>query len=680
MEEITKIEVTIERATEIPIISSLSKTVSPYVLIKWKNNEPKRTGIAHTNQNPVYNQVFVLETDDPSDVVGFPLILEIFDHNKIGKDSLIGTCSIMLMTLYKFDQGTKINFKIPIFHQTRGYSGTISFSVSCIAGRSLMSVLPIRIGEHEKGLHYIPWGIIEETTSIAYKDDTNLSDDIQLAICQCLDKINMKTSALGGKIISGIFAHHMFIDGPKQYIIVRVVGTVLSDEEIDKVNEITITTSQDTDESFSVFCPVFSSRVFVIATTNQEEIENLFVAGWAQLRQDLRQQAIFYHCDLVHGYKEHFTIDGSTVIISALGTVCKSNTSYLSVVPQDIPQPSIFRPNSQEKIMIRATASIKRPQALALSDATAPFSFACTSAFDGSIQSERTTKMINKISAMYEEATKQISDFLDTTKYDSLFDLDIGITIKGQVIFLWITGTATCLKEITDALLIHSAEKPPAAQSQVKWSIEGSHSPQPSKPLKKHDEETEEVNINENIFTEKGLPTIACIIRDVNVTTSTMAPSDFVSSQINHLSTALSDETHNLHISNLAQDFFFEKPGHLVAVSQCSYMNTDADKEFHDFAITKCESIDGYKIVNNLGIVQYITQRSAIRTRNIDDGINAILNDCYEVLESKAKARGANAIVNAKIEFPKFVTSRSEGIDFIICVIYGDAVAIEPTA
>jgi uncharacterized protein YbjQ (UPF0145 family) len=102
---------------------------------------------------------------------------------------------------------------------------------------------------------------------------------------------------------------------------------------------------------------------------------------------------------------------------------------------------------------------------------------------------------------------------------------------------------------------------------------------------------------------------------------------------------------------------------------------------------TSANSLAGYNIVSELGIVRGITVRSRSFVGNFGGGIQAMLggevtlytdlceqarSDAFDLLLQHAAERGANAIIALRYD----ATEVSPGITEVLC--YGTAVVVKP--
>lgn len=102
--------------------------------------------------------------------------------------------------------------------------------------------------------------------------------------------------------------------------------------------------------------------------------------------------------------------------------------------------------------------------------------------------------------------------------------------------------------------------------------------------------------------------------------------------------------------------------------------------------ITTSISLDGYKVVKNLGVVRGITVRSRSIVGNIGGGIQSIFGgrlsiyvelcertreEAFQLLVQHASERGANAIINMRYDANEIMNGITE------VLAYGTAVIVE---
>jgi uncharacterized protein YbjQ (UPF0145 family) len=107
----------------------------------------------------------------------------------------------------------------------------------------------------------------------------------------------------------------------------------------------------------------------------------------------------------------------------------------------------------------------------------------------------------------------------------------------------------------------------------------------------------------------------------------------------------------------------------------------------HEEMTTTAFTLDGYRIVESLGVVRGVTVRSRSLLGTIGARFETLLGghismlttlceqaraDAYEILLAHAQRRGANAIVGVRYD----ATEIMSGVTEVLC--YGTAVIVEP--
>jgi uncharacterized protein YbjQ (UPF0145 family) len=117
---------------------------------------------------------------------------------------------------------------------------------------------------------------------------------------------------------------------------------------------------------------------------------------------------------------------------------------------------------------------------------------------------------------------------------------------------------------------------------------------------------------------------------------------------------------------------------------------------FHDIGAnmqrsmtTTAFTLDGYRIVSNLGLVRGITVRSRSIFGTIGGSLQTIFggnislftnlcektrSEAYEMMLTHAEALGANAVIGVRYD----ATELMQGVSEVLC--YGTAVTVEPIA
>ena len=105
--------------------------------------------------------------------------------------------------------------------------------------------------------------------------------------------------------------------------------------------------------------------------------------------------------------------------------------------------------------------------------------------------------------------------------------------------------------------------------------------------------------------------------------------------------------------------------------------------------VTTAFELQGFTVVQNLGVVRGIIVRSRSLVGNIGAGFQQLFggnisiytelcerarNDAYEIMIQHAAALGANAIIGARYD----ATEISQGVTEVLC--YGTAVVVQPNA
>ena len=103
--------------------------------------------------------------------------------------------------------------------------------------------------------------------------------------------------------------------------------------------------------------------------------------------------------------------------------------------------------------------------------------------------------------------------------------------------------------------------------------------------------------------------------------------------------------------------------------------------------VTTAFTLDGYRIVQNLGLVRGIVVRSRSILGTIGAGLQTIVggnitlltelcektrNDAFEIMLAHAAERGANAVIGARYDATEVMSGATE------VLAYGTAVVIEP--
>ena len=94
LEQVYWTEVRIERGKDLAV-KDISGTSDPYIKIFYGSEEKYITSVVEKTLNPIWNETFTFFTDD----LNIPLVFQIYDRDRIGRDETMGSVKLDLWKL-----------------------------------------------------------------------------------------------------------------------------------------------------------------------------------------------------------------------------------------------------------------------------------------------------------------------------------------------------------------------------------------------------------------------------------------------------------------------------------------------------------------------------------------------------------------------------------------------------
>eukprot|EP01147_Barroeca_monosierra_P000567 gene567-3884_t len=120
------VKVHVHEARDLPVMDSSTQLTDAYVEMKF-NNKTMRTQTAKKTLNPMWNEDFRFEVDD-EDIQDEMLEVNVWDHDRIGTDDVIGQVLIDLLPLGPYN-GSQISGWFPIYDTLKGVRGSLAITI-----------------------------------------------------------------------------------------------------------------------------------------------------------------------------------------------------------------------------------------------------------------------------------------------------------------------------------------------------------------------------------------------------------------------------------------------------------------------------------------------------------------------------------------------------------------------